>query len=42
VGLSHLIKFLVVKLNHSDSNSRFDMSVVFMANYFFSGKRRLC
>jgi hypothetical protein len=30
----------VVKLNHTGSNTRFDMSVTFMANYSFSGMRR--
>jgi hypothetical protein len=30
----------VVELTHLDLNSRFDMSVVFTANYSFSGRRR--
>jgi hypothetical protein len=42
VGLVQLIRFLVVELINPDSNTRFDMCVVFMANYFFSGRRRLC
>jgi hypothetical protein len=41
-GLAQLIRFLVVKLIHSDSNSRFDMCVVFTTNYSFSGRRRPC
>jgi hypothetical protein len=28
VGLAQLVRFLVLKLNQSDSNPRFDMSVV--------------
>jgi hypothetical protein len=39
VGLAQLVRFLVVELTHSDLNFRFDMCVVFMANYFFSGRR---
>jgi hypothetical protein len=39
VALAQLVRFLVVKLNHPDSNSRFDMGVVFTANYLFSEKR---
>jgi hypothetical protein len=30
----------VVELTHIDLNLRFDMSIVFMANYSFSGRRR--
>jgi hypothetical protein len=41
VGLAQLVKFQVVKLIHTGSNFRFDMSVVFTSNYFFSGRRRL-
>jgi hypothetical protein len=41
VGLAQLVKLLVVELTQSDLNHRFDMSVTFMANYSFSGKRRL-
>jgi hypothetical protein len=40
VGLARLVGFLVVELTHSGLNSIFDMSVVFTANYFFSGRRR--
>jgi hypothetical protein len=29
-GLAQLVRFLVMKLTHLDSNSKFDMSVVFM------------
>jgi hypothetical protein len=36
VGLAQLVRFLVVELNHPDSNSKFDMSVAFTANYSFS------
>jgi hypothetical protein len=39
VALVQLVRFLVVELNHPDSNPRFDMGVVFTANYFFSKKR---
>jgi hypothetical protein len=35
VGLVQLIRFLVVELINPDLNTRFDMCVVFMANYFF-------
>jgi hypothetical protein len=38
VGLVQLIRFLVVELIHLDSNLRFDMVVVFTANYSFSGR----
>jgi hypothetical protein len=37
VSLVQLIRFLVVELIHTCSNIRFDMSVVFTANYSFSG-----
>jgi hypothetical protein len=40
VGLAQLIKFLVVKLIHPDSNLKFDICVVFIVNYSFSGRRR--
>jgi hypothetical protein len=40
VCLVQLVKFLVVKLTHTYLNTRFDMSIVFTANYFFSGRRR--
>jgi hypothetical protein len=39
VSLDQLVRFLVVKLTYSDSNPKFNMSVVFMANYSFSGRR---
>jgi hypothetical protein len=41
VGLAQLIRFLVVELIHTDSNTKFDMSVIFMTNYSFSGRRVL-
>jgi hypothetical protein len=37
VALAQLIRFLVVKLTYLGSNPRFDMSVVFMTNYFLVG-----
>jgi hypothetical protein len=36
MGLVQLVRFLLVKLIHTDSNSRFDMIVVFTITYFFS------
>jgi hypothetical protein len=36
VGLAQLVRFLVVKLTHTCLNLRFDMDVIFMANYSFS------
>jgi hypothetical protein len=39
VGLAQMVRFLVVKLTHPGSNSRFDMSIVFTTNYSFSGRR---
>jgi hypothetical protein len=39
LGLVQLIRFLVVKLIQLSSNTRFDICVVFMTNYFFSDKR---
>jgi hypothetical protein len=39
VDLAQLIKFLVVELTHLGLNTRFDMDVIFTANYFFSGRR---
>jgi hypothetical protein len=30
----------VVELIYPDLNTRFDMGVIFMANYFFSGRQR--
>jgi hypothetical protein len=38
-GLAQLFRFLVMKLNYPDSNSRFDMCVIFMTNYSFSRMR---
>jgi hypothetical protein len=40
VGLTKLVRFLVIELTHPDSNSRFDMCVVFTDNYYFSRRRR--
>jgi phosphate starvation-inducible membrane PsiE len=40
VGLTQLVRFLVVELNHSGLNIIFDMNVVFMTNYFFRERRR--
>jgi hypothetical protein len=37
VGLAQLVRFLVVKLTHPDSNHIFDISVAFTTNYSFSG-----
>jgi hypothetical protein len=37
VSLVQLIRFLVAELIHSGSNSKFDMSVTFMTNYFLVG-----
>jgi hypothetical protein len=39
VGLTQLIRFLVVELTYSGLNLRFDMGVTFTANYYFSGRR---
>jgi hypothetical protein len=41
VSLLQLVRFLVVKLTHSYLNHKFDMSVIFTANYFFGGRRHL-
>jgi hypothetical protein len=41
VDLAQLIRFLVVELTHPSLNPRFDIDVVFKANYSFSGSRRL-
>jgi hypothetical protein len=35
-GLAQLIRFFVVKLIYLDLNSRFDINIVFTANYSFS------
>jgi hypothetical protein len=40
VGLTQLVRFLVVELTHPGSNPRFNMGVAFLANYSFSGRRR--
>jgi hypothetical protein len=40
VNLAQLVRFLVVELTQPCSNHRFDMNVVFTANYSFSGRRR--
>jgi hypothetical protein len=40
VGLAQLVRFLVLELTHPGSNPRFDMGVVFTANYSFSERRR--
>jgi hypothetical protein len=37
VGLVQLIRFLVMELIYSDLNSIFNMSVIFIANYFLVG-----
>jgi hypothetical protein len=42
VSVSQLVRFLVMELTHTCSNPRFDESVVFMANYSFSLRRRPC
>jgi hypothetical protein len=36
VGLAQLVRFIVVELIHLDLNPRFDMCVVFTANYSFN------
>jgi hypothetical protein len=36
-GITQLVRFLVVELTYPDLNSKFNMSVIFTANYFFSG-----
>jgi hypothetical protein len=40
VVITQLIRFLVVKLNYSGLNFRFNMCVIFTTNYSFSGRRR--
>jgi hypothetical protein len=40
VGLAQVVRFLMVVLTNSGLNTRFDMSVIFLANYSFSGRRR--
>jgi hypothetical protein len=36
VGIAQLVRLIAVELIHSDLNSRFDISVLFITNYFFS------
>jgi hypothetical protein len=36
VGLAQLLRFLVVELIYPGLNPRFNISVIFTANYFFS------
>jgi hypothetical protein len=40
VSLVQLLRFLVLEIIYLGLNSIFDMCVVFMANYFFSRRRR--
>jgi hypothetical protein len=40
ISLAQLFRFLMVELTHINLNPRFDMGIVFMTNYFFSGRRR--
>jgi hypothetical protein len=40
VDLAQLVRFLVVKVTYPASNPRFDIDVIFTANYSFSGRRR--
>jgi hypothetical protein len=40
VGLAQLVRFLAVELTHPSLNPKFDMGVIFITNYFFSGRRR--
>jgi hypothetical protein len=39
VSLAQLVRFLVIKLTHLDSNHKFDIGVTFVTNYSFSGRR---
>jgi hypothetical protein len=39
VHLTQLVRFLVMELIHSGSNPRFDICVIFIANYSFSGRQ---
>jgi hypothetical protein len=41
LSLIQLVRFLVAELTHSGLNSRFDMNIIFTANYSFSEIRRL-
>jgi hypothetical protein len=40
VNLTQLVRFLVIELTHPDSNPGFNMNVIFIVNYSFSGMRR--
>jgi hypothetical protein len=40
VDLAQLVRFLVMELIYLSLNHSFDIGVIFMANYSFSGKRR--
>jgi hypothetical protein len=40
VGLVQLVIFLVIELTQLVSNPTFDVGIVFMTNYSFSGRRR--
>jgi hypothetical protein len=39
-SLAQLVRFIVMELTYPGLNIRFDMGVVFTANYSFSGRRR--
>jgi hypothetical protein len=39
MGLIQLVRFLVIELTHLYLNPRFNMYIIFMTNYFFSGRR---
>jgi hypothetical protein len=41
VQLVRLVRFLVVELIYLYLNSRFNISIIFMANYFFSERTSL-
>jgi hypothetical protein len=40
VGLAKLVRFLVMEVTQLGLNPKFDMCVIFMANYSYSGRRR--
>jgi hypothetical protein len=40
-GLVQLVRFLVVELIYLYLNSRFNISIIFIANYFFSERTSL-
>jgi hypothetical protein len=40
LGLAQLVRFIVLELTHTGLNHRFDMGIIFMVNYSFSGTRR--